>query len=65
MSVFDAVTRDLLKYTEFLTIVTQGPDGPHVVGNWGDYLRRLGVEDGRIVLPAGHYRKTEPTPASR
>ena len=59
MSVFDAVTRDLLSRTEVLTIVTHGPDGPHVVGNWGDYLRRLGVEDGRIVLPAGHYRKTE------
>lgn len=59
MSAIDAVTRELLEKTEFLAIVTQGPDGPHVVGNWGDYLRRIGVEADRIVLPAGHYRETE------
>ena len=59
MNVIDAVTRDLLDKTEFLSIVTQGPDGPHVAGNWGDYLRRLGVEGDRIVLPAGHYHETE------
>jgi len=59
MSVIDTVTRDLLGKTEFLTIVTEGPDGPHVVGNWGDYLRRLGFDEDRLVLPAGYYRKTE------
>lgn len=59
MSAIDAVTRDLLEKTEFLAIVTQGPDGPHVVGNWGEYLRKLGLEGDRIVLPAGHYRETE------
>lgn len=59
MSVIDEVTRDLLGKTEFLTIVTEGTDGPHVVGNWGDYLRRLGLDGDRIVLPAGYYRKTE------
>lgn len=59
MDVIDAVTRDLLDKTEFLSIVTQGPDGPHMAGNWGDYLRRLGVEGDRIVLPAGHYVETE------
>ncbi len=59
MNVIDAVTRDLLDKTEFLSIVTQGPDGPHMAGNWGDYLRRLGVEGDRIVLPAGHYQETE------
>lgn len=59
MNAIDAVTRDLLEHTEVLTLVTQGPDGPHVVGNWGDYARRLGFDDGRIVLPAGRYHKTE------
>ena len=59
MSAIDAVTRDLLEHTEVLPLVTQGPDGPHVVGNWGDYARRLGFDDGRIVLPAGHYHQTE------
>lgn len=59
MSVIEGVTRDLLEKTEFLTIVTEGADGPHVVGNWGDYLRRLGLDGDGIVLPAGYYRKTE------
>ncbi len=59
MSAIDTVTRDLLEHAEVLTLVTQGPDGPHVVGNWGDYARRLGFDDGRILLPAGRYRQTE------
>ena len=59
MGVIDGVTRELLEKTEFLAIVTEGPDGPHVVGNWGEYLRRLGVEGDRLVFPAGYYRKTE------
>ncbi len=59
MNTIDAVAQDLLDKTEFLSIVTQGTDGPHVTGNWGDYLRRLGVDGDRIVLPAGHYHETE------
>ena len=59
MGVIEGVIRDLLEKTEFLTIVTEGPDGPHVVGNWGEYLRCLGLEGDRLVLPAGYYRKTE------
>lgn|SRR6185369_7998049 len=59
MNVIDATTRELLEKTEFLALVTQGAGGPHLVGNWGDYLRRLGVEGDRIVLPAGHYDETE------
>lgn len=59
MSVIDAVTRDLLEKTEFLAIVTQGPDGPYMAGNWGDYLRRIGLQGDSIVLPAGHYHQTE------
>lgn len=45
--------------TEFVAMVTAGDDGPHLVGNWGDYLRALGVEEDRIVLPAGRYHTTE------
>ncbi len=59
MNAMDTTARELLEKTEFVVIVTQGPDGPHVVGNWGDYVRRLGVEGDRIVLPAGHYNETE------
>lgn len=59
MGVIEGAVRDLLEKTEFVTIVTEGPEGPHVVGNWGEYLRRLGIEGDKLVFPAGYYRKTE------
>ncbi len=55
----DGVIRDILDATEFLTIVTTGEQGPHVVANWGDYLRTLGTDGDTIILPAGHYKETE------
>jgi predicted pyridoxine 5'-phosphate oxidase superfamily flavin-nucleotide-binding protein len=51
--------REVCEATEFITIVTAGDDGPHVVGNWGDYMRALGIGADTIVLPAGRYRQTE------
>ena len=51
--------RDVCEASEFVTIVTSGDDGPHVVGNWGDYMRALGIGADTIVLPAGRYRQTE------
>jgi len=51
--------REVCEATEFVTLVTQGDDGPHVVGNWGDYLRKLGIQEDTILLPAGHYVQTE------
>lgn len=53
------IARALMDATEFLAIVTNGPDGPHLVGNWGDYARKLGFDGRRLVLPAGRYHKTE------
>ena len=51
--------RDVCEASEFVTIITTGNDGPHVVGNWGDYMRALGIAADTIVLPAGRYRQTE------
>lgn len=59
MTALDPTARELLEQAEFVAIVTQGPDGPHLVGNWGDYARRIGIDDERIILPAGHYERTE------
>lgn len=59
MSKLDGVIGDLLQATEFVTIVTNGENGPHLVGNWGDYLRALESEGDTIILPAGRYRQTE------
>lgn len=51
--------REVCEATEFMTIVTSGENGPHVVGNWGDYMRTLGVTEDTIILPAGRYHQTE------
>jgi hypothetical protein len=59
MAKIEGICREVCEATEFVAIVTIGDDGPHVVGNWGDYMRVLGVKDDTIVFPAGRYRQTE------
>jgi hypothetical protein len=59
MKKIEGSCRDVCEATEFVTIVTTGDDGPHVVGNWGDYMRKLGIKDDTIVFPAGYYHQTE------
>jgi hypothetical protein len=59
MEKIEGVCRDVCEATEFVTIVTMGDDGPHVVGNWGDYMRVLGLKENIIVFPAGRYHQTE------
>lgn len=59
MAKIEGNLRDVCEATEFVTIVTSSDDGPHVVGNWGDYMRALGIEADMIVLPAGRYHRTE------
>ena len=55
----EGACQDVLNATEFVAIVTNGDNGPHMVGTWGDYVRRLGVRGDAIVMPAGRYRQTE------
>ena len=59
MTKIEGNCRDVCVASEFVCIVTSGDDGPHVVGNWGDYMRALGIGADTIVLPAGRYRQTE------
>ena len=57
MSKLDGVIHDLLQATEFVTIVTNGAQGPHLVGNWGDYLRAVGTDwvGTQLPLEAGEW----------
>ena len=59
MARIEGVCRDVCETTEFVTIVTMGDDGPHVVGNWGDYMRLLGINENMLVFPVGRYHQTE------
>lgn len=52
MAKIDGVCREVCDATEYVTIVTNGPDGPHLAGHWGSYMRI--VEPGEVVVfPVG------------
>lgn len=59
MTIIEGNCREVCEATEFVALVTSGDDGPHVVGNWGDYMRSLGIKGDTIVFPAGRYQQTE------
>lgn len=59
MTIIEGNCREVCEATEFVALVTSGDDGPHVVGNWGDYMRTLGIKGDTIVFPAGRYQQTE------
>jgi len=48
---------EVLKKDGVVAIATLGPDGPHLVNTWNSYLSI--AEDGRILIPAGYFFKTE------
>ncbi|MDA8146943.1 MAG: pyridoxamine 5'-phosphate oxidase family protein [Thermaerobacter sp.] len=54
----DATAKSVLEGCEVVAIATQGPDGPHLVATWGEYVRRLGIAE-RLLIPVGTLRATE------
>jgi hypothetical protein len=59
MAKIEGICKEVMGKTEWIAIATTGPDGPHVVATWGDYVRALGLEDDTLLIPAGLMRKTE------
>jgi hypothetical protein len=55
----DGICKEVIEKTEWIAIATIGPDGPHVVATWGDYVRALGVKNDTLLIPVGFMRKTE------
>ena len=48
---------EVLKKDGVVAIATLGPEGPHMVNTWNSYIRV--AEDGRLLIPAGYFQKTE------
>jgi hypothetical protein len=48
---------EVLKKDGVVAIATLGPDGPHMVNTWNNYVRVS--EDGRLLVPAGYFHRTE------
>ena len=59
MAKIEGNCREVCEAAEFAALVTAGKDGPHVVGNWGDYLRAFRIREDVLVFPAGRYQRTE------
>jgi len=59
MALLDGACREVLEKTEFVAMVTAGPQGPHITATWGDYVRKLGFEGDRLLIPAGYYHQME------
>lgn len=58
MARIEGVCREVCDATEYVTIVTNGPGGPHLAGHWGSYMRI--VEPGEVVIfPVGRFQRTE------
>ncbi|HNT38039.1 MAG TPA: pyridoxamine 5'-phosphate oxidase family protein [Rubrivivax sp.] len=54
----EGVSREVCDATEYVCFVTQGPDGPHLSGHWGSYMKI--DEEGRTLLfPVGRFQRTE------
>jgi hypothetical protein len=52
--------KEVLDTTEVVTLGTHAQDGVHLVATWGDFVRKLGIQEGAVILiPAGGYRSTE------
>jgi hypothetical protein len=49
--------REVLKHEGVVAIATVGQDGPHLVNTWNSYV--VVSADGRLLIPAGHMKKTE------
>src|SRR3974390_1691038 len=55
----EGICKEVVEKSEWVSIATVGPDGPHLAATWGDYIRKLGISDNLILIPAGHLHKTE------
>ncbi|MCC6580802.1 MAG: pyridoxamine 5'-phosphate oxidase family protein [Phycisphaeraceae bacterium] len=59
MTTIEGICREVIEKTEWIAIATTGPDGPHVVATWGDYVRTLGIDNDTVLIPVGLMHRTE------
>lgn len=58
MARIEGVCREVCDATEYVTIVTDGPEGPHLAGHWGNYMR-IDEAGETVVFPVGRFQRTE------
>ena len=55
----DDISRQVIDRCEWVAIATAGAKGPHLAATWGDYVRKLGISDEFLLIPAGYLHQTE------
>jgi len=58
MARIEGVCREVCEATEYVGIVTNGPEGPHLAGHWGNYMR-IDEAGETVVFPVGRFQRTE------
>ncbi len=59
MEKIEGICKEVVEKSEWVSIATVGPEGPHLAATWGVYIRKLGIRDNVILIPAGYLHKTE------
>lgn len=59
MARVEGVCKEVIEKSEWVAIATIGPDGPHVVATWSEYIRTLWSEGDTLLIPVGSMHKTE------
>ncbi|GMV74561.1 MAG: hypothetical protein AMXMBFR78_15120 [Rubrivivax sp.] len=52
------VAREVCEATEYVCFVTQGPEGPHLSGHWGSYMK-IDESGQTLLFPLGRFQRTE------
>lgn len=59
MAKIEGACKEVMDKAEWIAIATTGPNGPHVVATWGDYVRAFGMDSDTLLIPVGQMQKTE------
>jgi hypothetical protein len=60
MAKIEGICKEIMDKADWISISTEGVDGPHVAATWGDYVRKLGfVNYETIMVPLSGFRTTE------
>ena len=54
----EGVAREVCEATEYVCFVTQGPEGPHLSGHWGSYMK-IDESGQTLLFPLGRFQRTE------
>lgn len=58
MAKIEGTCREVLVNAEWMTLLTFGENTPHMVATWGEFVRRMGIEEEYIAVPVAWMHTT-------